>query len=71
VTVIGRAFMVDNDPAVPVEAIRSGFRVSPYVSGAQGTAVASFLAGHAPLGAAKPVLVPVGHRYWPSRPGSR
>jgi hypothetical protein len=55
VTVIGRAFMVDNDPAVPLEAIRSGFRVSPYVPGAQGTAVASFLAGHAPLGAAKPV----------------
>ena len=55
VTVIGRAFMVDNDPAAPVEAIRSGFRVSPYVPGAQGTAVASFLAGHAPLGAAKEV----------------
>jgi hypothetical protein len=55
VTVIGRAFMVDNDPTVPVKAIRSGFRVSPYVPGAQGTAVASFLAGYAPLGAAKPV----------------
>jgi hypothetical protein len=55
VTVIGRAFMVDNDPAVPLEAIRSGVRVSPYVPGAQGTSVASFLAGDAPLGAAKPV----------------
>jgi hypothetical protein len=55
VTVIGRAFMVDNDPAVPVEAIREGFRVSPYVPGTQGTAVASFLAGDAPLGAAKEV----------------
>jgi hypothetical protein len=54
VTVIGRAFMIDNDPTVPVEAIRNGFRLSPYVPGAQGTAVASFLAGHAPLGAAKP-----------------
>jgi hypothetical protein len=54
VTVIGRAFMVDNDPAVPVEAIRSGFRVFPYVPGAEGTAVASFLAGRTPLGAAKP-----------------
>jgi hypothetical protein len=55
VTVIGRAFMVDNDPTTPVEAIRSGFRVSPYVPGAQGTAVASFLAGDAPLGAVKEV----------------
>jgi hypothetical protein len=55
VTVIGRAFMVDNDPAIPLEAIRNGFRVSPYVPGAQGTAVGSFLAGHAPLGASKEV----------------
>ena len=48
VCVLGRAFMVDNDPRVPVEAIRSGFRISPYVPGAQGTAVATFLAGEAP-----------------------
>ena len=56
VCVLGRAFMVDNDPRVPVEAIRSGFRISPYVPGAQGTAVATFLAGEAPLGA--PSAVP-------------
>jgi hypothetical protein len=55
VTVIGRAFMVDNDPKVPVEVVRNGFRVSRYVPGAQGTAVASFLAGRGPLGAAKDV----------------
>jgi hypothetical protein len=55
VTLIGRAFMIDNDPTVPVEVIREGFRVSPYVPGAQGTAVASFLAGDAPLSAAKEV----------------
>jgi hypothetical protein len=54
VTVIGRGFMVDNDPAVPVEAIRSGVRLSPYTPGAQGTAVASFLSGDAPLGAVPP-----------------
>jgi hypothetical protein len=55
VTLVGRAFMVDNDPKIPVEAIRKGVRLSPYVPGAGGTAVASFLAGNAPLGAAKPV----------------
>jgi hypothetical protein len=55
VTVVGRAFMIDNDATVPLEAIRSGFRVSPYVPGAQGTAVGSFLAGRSPIGAAKPV----------------
>jgi hypothetical protein len=51
VTVIGRAFMIDNDPTAPVKVIREGFRVSPYVPGAEGTAVASYLAGEAPLGA--------------------
>jgi hypothetical protein len=55
VTAIGRAFMVDNDPSVPVEAIRNGVRLSRYVPGAQGTAVGTFLAGRAPLGAAPPV----------------
>ncbi len=54
VTVIGRAFMVDNDPAIPIEAVRHGFSVSPYAAGAQGTAVASFLAGNARLGKAPP-----------------
>ena len=53
VCVLGRAFMVDNDPQVPVEAIRSGFRISPYVPGAQGTAVASFLAGEGTPGRAR------------------
>jgi hypothetical protein len=44
--------MVDNDPKVPAEAIRNGVRLSPYVPGAQGTAIGTFLAGRAPLGAA-------------------
>ena len=56
VCVLGRAFMADNDPRVPVQAIRSGFRISRYVPGAQGTAVATFLAGAAPLSA--PAEVP-------------
>jgi hypothetical protein len=56
VTLIGRGFMVDNDPKIPVEAIRNGVRVYRYVPGAFGTAVGSFLAGRAPLGA--PASVP-------------
>jgi hypothetical protein len=55
VTLLGRAFMVDNDPTIPVEAIRSGIRVHPYTPGAHGTAVASFLEGREPLGVAQPV----------------
>jgi hypothetical protein len=55
VTALGRGFMVDNDPKVPAEAIRNGVRLSPYVPGAQGTAIGTFLAGKAPLGAAPAV----------------
>jgi hypothetical protein len=43
--------MVDNDPGIPAQAIRDGVRISPYVPGGQGTAVATFLAGKAPLAA--------------------
>jgi hypothetical protein len=55
VTLVGRGFMVDNDPTIPVEAIRNGVKVHPYVPGAFGTAVGTFLAGRAPLGAAAAV----------------
>ena len=61
VCVLGRAFMVDNDPRIPVETIRSGFRISPYVPGAQGTAV-----GHVPGRESTPGRT---HRRCP-RPGS-
>ena len=53
-TLIGRGFMVDNDPTIPVKAIREGVRVHPYAPGSHGTAVATFLAGESPLGAAAP-----------------
>jgi hypothetical protein len=43
--------MVDNDPDPAVEAIKAGFKIYPYTPGATGTAVASFLAGRAPLAA--------------------
>ena len=56
VTALGRGFMVDNDPTVPVEAMRNGVRLSPYVPGAQGTAIGTFLAGKAPPLAAAPEL---------------
>lgn len=46
-----RAFMIDNDPAVALDAIRGGLRISQYAPGGAGTSVASFLAGQAPLAA--------------------
>ncbi|HEY5362389.1 MAG TPA: DUF1254 domain-containing protein [Streptosporangiaceae bacterium] len=45
----GRAFMVDNDPAPAVEAIRNGLRIYPYQPGGVGTSVATFLAGAGPF----------------------
>jgi hypothetical protein len=56
VVVLGRAFMIDNDPALAAEAISNGVRISPYQPGAQGTAVSTFLTGGAAhLGAVQPV----------------
>ena len=49
VFILGRAFMIDNDPRPAVKAIRNGLRISKYVPGSQGTAIATFLAGRAPL----------------------
>jgi hypothetical protein len=54
VTVLGRAFMIDNDPTIPTAAIRDGIRVSRYEPGTHGTAVATFLSGGGPLGAPSP-----------------
>ena len=48
-TLIGRAFMIDNDPAPAVAAIKHGFRIYPWAPGGSGTAVGSFLAGRQPL----------------------
>ncbi len=56
VIALGRAFMVDNDTRIPVEAIRNGVRIYPYVPGGHGTAVGTFLAGGAPL--APPQAIP-------------
>jgi hypothetical protein len=54
-TLIGRAFMIENDPAPAVRAVKEGFRIHPYSPGTAGTAVASFLAGQVPLaGVAEP-----------------
>ncbi len=52
VIMLGRAFMIDNDPGPTSQAIRDGFRISKYAPGAEGTSVATFLAGDAPLGRA-------------------
>ena len=52
VILLGRAFMIDNDPGPTGAAIRDGVRISKYAPGTEGTSVATFLAGEAPLGQA-------------------
>lgn len=49
VVAFGRTFMVDNDPAPAVKTIKEGLRIYPYSPGTEGTPVAAFLAGKAPL----------------------
>jgi len=76
---LGRAFMIDNDPAPVAEVIRNDLRISPYVPGAHGTAVGTFLAGGSPLAQEPPptetrftegsgvsfnTLPPVDFGYW-------
>lgn len=47
--VLGRSFMVDNDPAPTVETIKARLKVYPYSPGGYGTSIATFLAGGTPL----------------------
>ena len=49
VTMIGRCFLVDNDPVPAVASIKDSLKVGPYVPGSFGTSVGSYLAGKAPL----------------------
>ncbi len=53
---LGRAFMVDNDTAIPMKAIRDGVKIYRCTPGGHGTSVATFLAGDGPL--APPQAVP-------------
>ncbi len=49
VLILGRSFMVNNDPRPAVEMIRRHTKIYPYVVGGQGTSIAQFLTGRARL----------------------
>lgn len=55
VLVLGRSFLVDNDPAPTVDIIKARLKVYPYTPGGYGTAIATFLRGDAPLTAGSEV----------------
>jgi hypothetical protein len=60
VSVLGRAFLENNDPKPAVERIKSQLKIYPYVQGSYGTSVGDFLAGDAKLG---PLSKPVTPRF--------
>jgi hypothetical protein len=49
VTVLGRMFLVDNSTETSIKTVNDHLKVYPYVAGAHGTSVASYLSGNAPL----------------------
>ena len=49
VALLGRAFLVDNDPKPAVETIKDTLKIYPYVPGSYGTSIGSFITGKAPL----------------------
>ncbi len=49
VALLGRAFLVNNDPKPAVEMIKSTLKIYPYVPGSYGTSIGSFVTGKAPL----------------------
>ena len=49
VALLGRAFLVNNDPKPAVETIKRTLKIYPYVPGSYGTSIGSFVTGKAPL----------------------
>jgi hypothetical protein len=49
VLILGRMFLVNNDPKPATELIRSRTKIYPYVPGGEGTSIAEFLSGDAKL----------------------
>jgi hypothetical protein len=58
VALLGRAFLVSNDPKPAVEAIKKTLKIYPYVPGSYGTGIGSFLQGKSPLAALSKSLTP-------------
>ena len=58
VTLLGRAFLQDDDPAPAVATIREHLKVYPYAPGGFGSSVGQYLQGRAPLGPVAPPAPP-------------
>jgi len=60
VALLGRAFLVDGNPAPAVNVIKGTLKIYPYVAGSYGTSIATFLDGKGPL---KPLSKPGTPRF--------
>jgi hypothetical protein len=49
VALLGRAFLVNNDPKPAVDTIKKTLKIYPYVPGSYGTSIGTFLTGKGPL----------------------
>ena len=49
VALLGRAFLVNNDPKPAVDVIKKTLKIYPYVPGSYGTSIGTFLTGKGPL----------------------
>ncbi len=49
VALLGRAFLVNNDPKPAVDVIKKSLKIYPYVPGSYGTSIGTFLTGKGPL----------------------
>lgn len=58
VIIVGRAFLVDGRPEPAAENIKANLRIGPYVPGAYGTSLGSFLSGQAPMRPVGPLPSP-------------
>jgi hypothetical protein len=50
VLVLGRSFLIDNDPAPVVKIIKESIKIYPYTPGAVGTSIKTLLQGEVPMG---------------------
>src|SRR6516225_2149121 len=61
VLILGRMFLVNNDPNPAAELIKSRTKIYPYVPGGEGTSIAEFLSGDVKLGRNSPPPPTVFH----------
>ena len=58
VSILGRAFLQNDDPAPAVARIKDQLKITPYTAGGHGFSIAAFLGGHSPMAQPVPPRAP-------------